>query len=139
MLAQLWRTDASTQKGLYVLSRCRSDAIEPILQKLNVGWMKRRALRNYETVTEIEVLNDACLQGEDTMQGFGAFNHEPSEIFMKTQFPFNTVKAGAIPIGGMPFTHFVSWCAGAPIHPKRRLSFAICRTTTQDLGSPRLI
>eukprot|EP01053_Blabericola_migrator_P013367 Blabericola_migrator_1__13366@NODE_948_length_5913_cov_205_487342_g658_i0_p5_GENE_NODE_948_length_5913_cov_205_487342_g658_i0NODE_948_length_5913_cov_205_487342_g658_i0_p5_ORF_typecomplete_len302_score49_71Lipocalin_7/PF14651_6/0_32Lipocalin_7/PF14651_6/2_4e03Lipocalin_7/PF14651_6/6_4e03_NODE_948_length_5913_cov_205_487342_g658_i017002605 len=62
-----WRpfvvNNISEMMGRWKLIPEESDSIEEILSKLGVGWFKRRALRNYASVTEIGV----------TTQGAAAF------------------------------------------------------------------
>eukprot|EP01056_Protomagalhaensia_sp_Gyna25_P004874 Protomagalhaensia_sp_Gyna_25__4873@NODE_50_length_6124_cov_50_591454_g37_i0_p4_GENE_NODE_50_length_6124_cov_50_591454_g37_i0NODE_50_length_6124_cov_50_591454_g37_i0_p4_ORF_typecomplete_len287_score46_90_NODE_50_length_6124_cov_50_591454_g37_i034954355 len=67
---QLATEDIAAMMGRWRLITEESDSIEDILYRLNVGWLKRRALRNYASITEIGVTQEAVNAFGQSMDGF---------------------------------------------------------------------
>lgn len=126
-----------TERNIYP---SRSDSIEEIMGALGFGWLKRRALRNFPSITDIDVSDASCNEEEpDELQmtwrtKSADSDEEYREVLMTTHFPYNNVKSGVIPLHGRNFEYKVHSITLI----LERMIFTVFRMQTREFGCPQL-
>lgn len=117
------------------------------MSALGFGWLKRRALRNFPSVTDISISDSSCNGDAEVQMTWKTSRGEDEEddpfleMLMTTHFPYNNVKSGVIPLHGRSFEYkVVHFTERANVACRLLVWYISChRTPTPAPGSPLLI